>query len=161
MDHDDRALFVDRVLTGGVSLEAYARGDYQPVRSWARVPAAYEVERSGDAVEMRCSLPADARVGQLAKTLRFDPGWRGSRRATGGNPLGSDQDLFTTELSLFRPLDFAFEPEPDIWVFPVETVAKSERGLDRTLQGESVTLRWPLALGAARVEIVAPVLGSR
>ena len=34
-------------------------------------------------------------------------------------------------------------------------MAKSERGLDRTRQGESVTLRWPVELGAASVEFRA------
>jgi 4-alpha-glucanotransferase len=150
VDHDDRALFVDRVLPREVSLEAYARGDYQPVRSWARVPASYEVARRGGSVEVSCTLPA------LAKTLRFTRDGRITASYRWEPSLGSDQDLFTTELSLFRRLDVTFEPEPDVWVFPVETVAKSERGLDRTLQGESVTLRWPLALGTARVDIVAP-----
>ncbi len=155
-DHDDRALFVDRVLTAGVSLEAYARGSYQPVRSWARVPASYQVERSGKAVEVRCSLPGGGGIGPLAKTLRFTREGRVAVSYEWEVPQATPHDLFAPELSLFRPLAISCDPEPEIWTFAVETVAKSERGLDRTLQGESVTLRWPLALGAARVEIGAP-----
>jgi len=47
------------------------------------------------------------------------------------------------------------EPAADIWTFPIETVAKSERGLDRTRQGESFTLRWPVEIGTATIEIPA------
>jgi hypothetical protein len=151
VDREDRALLVDRVLTSGLSLEAYARGDYQPVLSWARVPAAYEVVRTGDAAELRCSLPAGGQ--QLAKTLRFEPDGRVQVSYAWDRAVGGADDLFATELSLFRPLEVVGHPDSERWVFPVETVAKSERGLDRTLQGESVTLRWPVALGMARVDL--------
>jgi hypothetical protein len=40
-----------------------------------------------------------------------------------------------------------------VWQHAIETVAKSERGLDRTLQGTSYLLRWPVQLGSAEVEI--------
>ena len=45
-------------------------------------------------------------------------------------------------------------PAADEWRFDIETVAKSERGLDRTRQGENVTLRWPVELGAAGVDLL-------
>src|SRR4029077_13867374 len=50
-DADERALFVDRVLAGPLPLEAYARGEYQPLASWARSSFAVEARRSGDAME--------------------------------------------------------------------------------------------------------------
>ncbi|HET8624416.1 MAG TPA: alpha-amylase/4-alpha-glucanotransferase domain-containing protein [Gemmatimonadales bacterium] len=152
VDHEDRALFVDRVLAGGGSLEAYARGDFQPIRSWARVAGSCAVERVGAAVEVRCSLPLDG-APSLTKTLTFSR--EGDVSVAYRWETGSDNgpDVFATELSLFRPLAIAGDPEPERWTFPIETVAKSERGLDRTLQGESVTLRWPLALGSARVRL--------
>ena len=62
-------------------------------------------------------------------------------------------DLFATELSLAGPVDLVATPAADEWRFEIETIAKSERGLDRTRQGESVTLRWPVGLGAASVEV--------
>ncbi|MGH7629066.1 MAG: alpha-amylase/4-alpha-glucanotransferase domain-containing protein [Gemmatimonadales bacterium] len=157
VDPDDRALFVDRVLADGVSLEAYARGDYQPVRSWARVPASCEIERSRKAVELRCRLPVSGGAGSLEKTLRFTREGRAAVSYRWDPALAPGGDRFAPELSLFRALEIVCDPEAEVWRFPVETVAKSERGLDRTLQGESVTLRWPLALGAARVEIGAPM----
>ncbi len=67
-------------------------------------------------------------------------------------PAGS---VFTTELSLSRPHEVGPDPGADAWQHPIETVAKSERGLDRTLQGTSVLLRWPIALGAATVDLPA------
>ena len=62
-------------------------------------------------------------------------------------------DFFAVEVSLFRPLGIVATPDADVWGHPVETIAKSERGLDRTVQGESVTLRWPVELGAASVRL--------
>jgi hypothetical protein len=47
-------------------------------------------------------------------------------------------------------------PPADPWHFPIETVAKSERGLDRTRQGESLTLRWPVRLGEASLVLRRP-----
>jgi len=143
------------LLDGGLSLEAYGRGEYEPVRSWARVPAAVQVDRVGDAVEIRCSLPAGESA-PLTKTFRFERDGRFSVAYSWDGALGGEGDVFAPELSLFRKLELRCEPQADIWVHPVETVAKSERGLDRTLQGESVTLRWPLAARAARVEVSAP-----
>ena len=35
----------------------------------------------------------------------------------------------------------------------VAVVAKSERGLDRTRQGESLTFRWPARLGEASLQV--------
>ncbi len=71
------------------------------------------------------------------------------------NPgIAGPDDLFAPEFSLAAPLEIRPTPAPEEWRFSIETVAKSERGLDRTRQGESVTLRWPLRLGKAQVEIV-------
>jgi hypothetical protein len=42
-----------------------------------------------------------------------------------------------------------------MWTYSIETVAKSERGFDRTTQGTSVTLRWKLETGGAKVEVQA------
>jgi hypothetical protein len=44
-------------------------------------------------------------------------------------------------------------PAADVWSFTIATVSKSERGLDETVQGHSVTPRWSVALGLARVEL--------
>jgi hypothetical protein len=149
-DAEDRALFVDRVLPGSLSEEQYASGDYLSVRSWARTSYNVTIEEFPDAVELVCEAEG------LLKRLRFFAdgaltvifNWDGS--------AGNQGDCFATELSLFAPLEWRADPAADIWTFAIETVAKSERGLDRTRQGESVTLRWPVRLGAATIEIQAP-----
>jgi hypothetical protein len=70
------------------------------------------------------------------------------------NPsMGQPDDFFAPEISLFAPLEMRTEPTAEIWTFPIETVAKSERGLDRTRQGDSVTLRWPVRLGEATLHL--------
>jgi hypothetical protein len=114
------------------------------------------VEHTSESVEVRCSLPAPTDAPPLGKTIRFTRDGRISVAYRWDAGLGAPEDWFASELSLFRRLELRCEPEADLWVHPVETVAKSERGLDRTLQAESVTVRWPLAVGAARVEVSAP-----
>jgi alpha-amylase/alpha-mannosidase (GH57 family) len=147
LDVEDRALFVDRVLPGSLGFEPYAGGEYRPVRSWAQSPSKFEIGSSPDAVEIKCDGE------KLNKRLRFSPDGSLTVSYTWDPSAGASGDVFATELSLFAPVEVRSEPPADLWTFPIETVAKSERGLDRTKQGESVTLRWPMHLGAAAVEI--------
>jgi alpha-amylase len=154
VDADIRSMLVDRMLAPGVTAEAYARGHYSPVRSWARTPAAYEIERPRGAVEIRCSLPADGVSAQpLRKSLRFAADGKLAVAYEWDPAIASGEDLFAPEISVFRPISLHCDPTAEVWAFPIETVAKSERGLDRTLQGESLTPRWPVSTGAARLEI--------
>ena len=104
--------------------------------------------RSG-ALEIGLSLDAGGR--SLAKVLRFERSGALEVRYRWDPAIAAPDDLFTTELSVFGTLEPVPSPEADWWRHPVETVAKSERGLDRTRQGESITLRWPV--GAARAEM--------
>ncbi|MGH7547962.1 MAG: alpha-amylase/4-alpha-glucanotransferase domain-containing protein, partial [Gemmatimonadales bacterium] len=100
-------------------------------------------------VEVTC------RARQLEKRLRFD--------AAGGltvtyrwDPTGLPEDaLFAPEISLAHPLELQYMPDAAVWAFPIATVSKSERGLDETIQGESLTPRWSVALGKARIELSA------
>jgi hypothetical protein len=92
-------------------------------------------------LEKRIDFTGD---GSLTLNYRWDP------------TIGQPEDLFAPEISLFAPLDMRCEPEAEIWTFSIETVAKSERGLDRTRQGESLTLRWPLRIGEATVVVSSP-----
>jgi hypothetical protein len=153
LDADDRALLVDRVLPRGLSLSAYAAGDYWPAYSWARSPCGFKIEHEPDLIEIVCSFRNSTGGTSLEKRLGFAPD--GSIRVSyrWDASVGQPDDLFATELSLFAPLDLHPDPGADAWTFPIETVAKSERGLDHTRQGESVTLRWPVHLGAATIEI--------
>jgi 4-alpha-glucanotransferase len=154
LDADPRALFVDRVLPGRLDLEQFAAGDYWPARSWARTACSFTLQHGAEQVEIVCSFPSPV-LGTNALEKRIGFGADGSMRvAYRWDPsIGEPHDLFAPELSLFAPLELRPEPEPEIWTFPIETVAKSERGLDRTKQGDSVTLRWPVHLGEASVEV--------
>jgi 4-alpha-glucanotransferase len=156
LDADDRALLVDRVLPVGLPLASYAAGDYWPAHSWARSPCDFRIEREPDLIEIVCSFRNSTGETSLEKRLGFAPDGRLRVRYRWDPSVGQANDLFATELSLFAPLDLRPEPAADVWTFAIETVAKSERGLDRTRQGDSVTLRWPIHLGKASIEISAP-----
>jgi 4-alpha-glucanotransferase len=147
LDAEDRALFVDRVLPVGLDLEQYSSGDYWPVRSWALSQCSFTIERSAEAIEIECGTEG------LTKRLRFSPDGGLTVTYRWDPSIGQPDDLLAPELSLSAPLELRAEPAADIWTFPIETVAKSERGLDRTRQGDSLTLRWPVHLGAASAEI--------
>jgi hypothetical protein len=153
-DADDRALLIDRVLAEGLTLSSYASGEYWPLHSWARTPAAVKIDRDQDLVEIICTFRDRGGSVSLEKRLSF--GRNGALRVTygWGPSLGEPNDFFSTELSIFGGLELRTEPMADTWNFSIETVAKSERGLDRTRQGESVTLRWPLRLGSATIEVL-------
>jgi len=147
LDADDRALFLDRVLPEKLGAEEYASGDYWPSKSWSRSHLALTLTELVEAVELR--LEGDG----LTKQLRFYPDGNLSVSYTWESSVGRPEDKFSTELSVSAPIQLRTEPGAEVWSFPIETVAKSERGLDRTRQGESLTLRWPLSLGAATVEL--------
>jgi hypothetical protein len=63
---------------------------------------------------------------------------------------------FSTELSLGGEAELLAVPEADTWRFPISTFSKSEKGFDETVQGESVTIRWPVKTGWGRVRISRP-----
>jgi hypothetical protein len=149
LDADDRALLVDRVLPGALRLDQYAAGDFWPIRSWAAARYSFEISTSADAVEIVC------RSESVTKSLRFSPDGGLTVHYAWDPAIGGEGDRFAAELSLSAPLELRTEPSAEVWTFPIETVAKSERGLDRTKQGNSVTLRWPVHLGAATIEVQA------
>lgn len=147
VDLDDRALFVDRVLDAETTPARHARASYTPLKSWARAPLDVAVVREHSAVEVVCTGAG------LEKRLRFTEDgsitvtWRWDPSAFGAGAR------FASEISLFRPLELEPAPAATRWVAPIETVAKSEKGLDRTVQGESVTLLWEASLGGATLDV--------
>ena len=152
LDPEPRSIFQERVIPREVTQEQYAAGKYWPVRSWTQVQCGFTIERHHDSVAVVCSFHGQpslekrvefAADGSIGVSFRWDP--------AGGHP----DDLFTSELSLFAPLEVRSDPAAEQWSFPIETVAKSERGLDRTRQGDSVTLRWPLRLGRSAIQLLA------
>jgi hypothetical protein len=154
-DVEPRAIFVERILPRGVDLEAYAAGDYWAIRSWAQVPCSFTINQRDDQMLVTCSFAGPANGVGLEKRYMFgaDGGLTAGYRWD--TTLAQPDDVFAPELSIFAPLQLRTEPEAEVWTFPIETIAKSERGFDRTRQGDSVTLRWPLRVGQASVEIAS------
>jgi len=148
IDRDDRALFIERVLPGSVTFQAYERGEYEPLASTAALPLLAAVEVVADSATVTLRTRNEA----VSKRLTFFPD--GSVRAKFlWDPARFPADAwFTTEISVSRPVSLN-AANATIWEHPIETVAKSERGLDRTLQGTSYLVRWPVTLGEAEVEV--------
>ena len=149
-DREPRALFVDRVLPASLTLEAYAAGDFAPVCSWAgrpfsvrAVPGAQSLTLEFAAAEPRLEKRYQfATMGDLVVALSWDPG------------AFPPDAVFTTELSLARRVEIQATPAAELWTHAITTTAKSERGLEETVQGQSVTLRWPVTAGHAVVHLV-------
>ena len=154
VDADDRALFVDRVLAQGLRQDQYESGDYWAAKSWARAACRFTIEPRTNAIEIVCIFPeTEGAAPSLTKRLRFSRDGRLRVDYRWDASLSGPADLFAVELSLSGNLAVRSEPAAERWTHPIETVAKSERGLDRTRQGDSLTLRWRMDLGTATVEL--------
>jgi alpha-amylase/alpha-mannosidase (GH57 family) len=147
IDLDDRAFFVDRILGSDVTSDQHARADYTPLKSWARSRFEFDVIGQGAAVEIVCTGDG------VEKRVRFSESGEISVSWTWDPSAFKADAQFASEISLFRPLEIVGTPDATRWTSPVETVSKSEKGLDRTVQGESVTLLWSAALGGASVRV--------
>jgi hypothetical protein len=154
LDAEDRALFLERILPRSLGLEEFVRGDYRPVHSWARTPFDFAVQRRRGALEIACATGEGGE--RLAKLIRFGSDGEVTVRYAWNPGASAPDDLFSTEISLAGSLEAEATPPAEPWRFAIETVAKSERGLDRTRQGESLTLRWPVRLGEAAVVLRRP-----
>ncbi len=154
VDLDTRALFVDRMLAGSLEAPAYVAADYEPLYSWARVPFEAEVDTGPGWV--RAHLVS---VGPHSLTKTFELTEAGDVRVRYAWDPGAFPDgaFFAPEISVEVEAALTFEPAPtDVWRYPIVTVSKREDGLEESVQGESVTPRWPAGLGAATIAIAAP-----
>lgn len=150
-DLDDRALFIERVLPDSVTLETYSRAEYQPLATTARLTMKAEVEAGADAVTVTLRASDDS----LTKRLTFFPDGSVRAKFSWSTSQFPADAWFTTEISVARPIRLKADAEAIVWEHAIETVAKSERGLDRTLQGTCYLVRWPATLGTAEVEVGA------
>ena len=131
----------------GADVTATGRARVYTDKDWARVAMAIEVIQEKDAVEIVCNGHG------LTKRIRFAED--GSITVSWSwDPAAFDPaSRFSSECSFFRPLEIEAVSAAAKWVTPVETVAKSEKGLDRTVQGESVTLLWTASVGSAKLVV--------
>ncbi len=146
VDLNVRALVVPRIIPAALDVEAYARAEYAPLASWADVRFALEVssERKVITIVGRATTPVPLEVklqfttdGLTQISYRWD-----------SRDLDADA-VFAPELSLAHPLDVQHPGTNDVWAYDIATVAKSERGLDETIQGRSLTPRWACNSGTA------------
>lgn len=150
VDREPRALFQERVWPAATTVEALRAGDAAPICSWALEKARWTIEELPEGIRVVCQLSGlDKRMlvranGAVEATFAWerDASW-------------PSEAWFTTEMSLFRELVIS-APGALVWRYPIETVSKSERGFDHTVQGESITLAWPASAGSARVTVAFP-----
>jgi hypothetical protein len=50
-------------------------------------------------------------------------------------------------------MEITCTPATPVWTYDIATVAKSEKEIETTTQGRSVTPLWPVTVGEARIEI--------
>lgn len=147
VDLEPRAMLVERLVGAAATRETFLSATWQAMRSWSSAEMEATMEMDAAGVTIRCiAAGLEKRVGfgsdgTIHVTYRWDV-----------PPSPPEEYWFVSELSLFRPLTID-APDAERWTYPVETVSKSERGFDRTVQGEATVLRWAAAAGAARLTI--------
>jgi alpha-amylase len=147
VDAEPRAILVERLLGADVSAEDYASARYQSIRSWAAVPMSARVTVAGDSVTV--VLQGD----DLEKRLKFDATGCLAVAYSWNVSTAPANAVFAPELSLAREVSLRLQPETDVWRSKITTVARSERGFEETVQGFSLTPRWPAHRGEAEVEL--------
>jgi hypothetical protein len=158
VDQEDRALFVDRVVAADLTVERYAAGAYAPLASWARTRMRCRVSSGPDEVVVR--LEPERWPESFSKEIAVSADGRVRVRYRLGLEAPLSAGLFAPELSFGAALEVRLTPDAPLWRYPIETVAKSERGLEKTVQGESVTPRWTASSGEFIIELLPPAPGA-
>jgi hypothetical protein len=152
VDLDVRGVLQERVLPADMTPLEMERSAYAPAYSWTGI--AFRARHTIDAGAAHIELSAADGSPKLLKTIHVTPDghlsveyeWNGSDFREG--------EFFSTELSFSQVAPaVSSDAAGTIWWYPVETIAKSERGLDRTRQGMTALVRWPVALGRGTLEI--------
>jgi len=150
-DSTDRSLVLDRVLKGDLDLEAYSEGTFDAIWIWPGMTVEEPTEVDG-ALEWRCRSEDEHEV---HKTLRMNA--RGDvKLERQWNPESFPTSaVFAPEFSLGWEASLVCDPETEMWSYPIITVSKCPDGFEEIEQGTSVTPRWPIECGRARVELLA------
>jgi alpha-amylase len=156
-DREDRALFQERVLPGGLGLDAFRRITYEPLHSWAAeelqvraVEEGVDADAGSGWIEVSLGSESDD---SFEKSLRFTQEGAVEVFFTWDPARFPEDSFFSTELSLGAEARVQTVPESTPWRFPICTFSKSEKGFDETIQGESLTIRWPIRTGWGRVRL--------
>ena len=156
IDPCDRALLVDRVLRGDLTLDGYAGGAFESVACWSRTAFHVTLEQSAHAVEVvlhpnpGTSPPA---AGLLEKRIRLDQAGELTVRYRWDPAAFPPDALFCPEISVSSQVELDLTPAADVWTFPIATMSRSERGFEETVQGHSFTPRWPVRTGESRLTV--------
>jgi len=144
VDAEPRAILVERLLGADVSADDYASAKYTAIRSWAAAPMRARVSVSADSA----TVVLQGGGNDLEKRLTFDRAGRLDVAYTWNGSAAPANAVFAPELSLAREVPLRVQPDADVWRSTIITVARSERGFEETVQGISLTPRWPASLGA-------------
>jgi hypothetical protein len=149
-DLDVRALVQVRAIAPGVDASAYEQADYTPLRSWARVP--FEVAlaaQSSRAVALRGV--ADGLVLTLTvrddATLSLDADW------TGAALPPKSRVAIECSLSARTSATASCDAATETWRYDLVSRAKSERGLETTVQGRAVVFLIPAVASHAQLAL--------
>ncbi len=153
LDAEPRALLRERALPQDLEEPMYARGDYDPSWSVADADFTWTIESAPDRLTVTFTA-TEGGIPTFTKRYHFHPGGRLVAEYR-WRPAAFPGAVFAPELSYAGPLEISCEPAVPVWSHDIVTVAKSEKDLERTVQGRSVTPRWPASAGEARVELVA------
>ena len=154
IDHCDRALLVDCVLRGDVTLDGYAGGAFESVACWAGSVFNASVEEPSNAVEIVLRpMPNASPAGLLEKRIRIDRNGELTVRYRWDHAAFPADAFFCPEISVSPEVQLDLTPAADVWTFPITTVSRSERGFEETVQGYSYTPRWPVRAGEARLTV--------
>jgi hypothetical protein len=117
------------------------------VFSWTSSAFAADVKQTSDQVSVVLTSPDG--TPSLAKEIQVSAaGAVGARYRWDA----AGEGWFTVELTLSGEIALAHDAE-ETWSAPVETVSKSERGMERTRQGDAMLLRWPLSRGSGNIRL--------
>ena len=147
VDTEPRAILVERLLGADVSADDYASAKYTAIRSWAAAPMGARVSVTGD------SATVVLQGNDLEKRLTFGRAGGLAVAYTWNGSAAPANAVFAPELSLAREVSLRLQPEADVWRSKITTMARSERGFEETVQGISLTPRWPARLGACSLEL--------
>lgn len=152
IDPEPRVLLRERLLGRDVDEPMYARGDYDATWSVSAQALTPDVQAADGHLAVSFTHAVGGRP-VFAKTYRFFPGGRLVAEYR-WDPAWAGDGVMAVEASYAGPLELTCEPVASVWSHDIVTVAKSEKDMDHTVQGRSVTLRWHAEAGAARVELV-------
>ena len=146
VDAEDRVLTVERVLPDALRRESYERGDYVPVRTWVREPFSARADATAGGVEMVLRAPGLGKRYRFPSTgpILIEYRWDAAALSNG---------WFAPELSLAHPVTIHCIPEAELWEHDIVTMSKSDRGMEQTVQGRSITVRWPVSAAEGRIEL--------